>query len=242
AVTNPANVLAGILAALHDEDGRVTIPGFYDDVAPLSDQDRRAWRELPFDEAQYARSLGVEACGGGEKGYSVLERRWARPTLDCNGITGGYAGPGAKTIIPAEASAKFSMRLVPDQRPEKIVEALRRFVAEHVPPGVRWEMKVGAQARPVMLARDCPSMRAAAAALKEAFGKDPAFVRCGASVPITELIQRLLGLDAALMGFGLPDDNLHSPNERYRLSQFAGGCIASAAMMNNLAEALTGRP
>jgi acetylornithine deacetylase/succinyl-diaminopimelate desuccinylase-like protein len=242
AVTNPVNALARLVAAMHDESGRVTIPGYYDDVVPLSPAERDEWRKLPVDDAAYAASLGVEALGAGERGFSVLERRWARPTLDCNGIVGGYTGPGAKTIIPSQASVKISMRLVSNQRPEKALEGFQRFVAEHTPPGIRAELKMNAGARPVMLGQHSPAMDAGRAALMEAFAAPTAMIRCGASVPITELFQRLLGLDAVLMGFGLPDDNLHSPNERFLLEHLWGGMIASAAFMKNLRESLTTAP
>lgn len=234
ALANPINALAGLVAALHDAAGRVTIPGFYDDVLPVSDAERRAWAGLPFDEAACAASLGVGELGGGERHRTALERRWARPTLDCNGIVGGYTGEGCKTIIPSRASAKLSMRLVPNQDPEKVTAALREFTAENAPPGVVVETEILAKARPVLLATDSPAMRAARAALKEAFGAEAAMIRCGASVPVTEQIQRLLGLDAVLMGFGLPDDNLHSPNERFRLAQLYQGAVASAAFLGNL--------
>jgi acetylornithine deacetylase/succinyl-diaminopimelate desuccinylase-like protein len=234
AVTNPVNALAELVGRMHDADGRVTLDGFYDDVRVLSDEERTEWGKLPFDEAEYARSLGVDGLGAGERGYTVLERRWARPTLDCNGIVGGYTGQGSKTIIPAEASAKISMRLVADQDPAKVVASFRRFVEANTPPGLRADVRVNAEARPVVLSPDSPAMEAGRAALAEAFGRPPAMVRCGASVPVTELFQRLLGLDAVLMGFGLPDDNVHSPNERYRLDQFHRGAVACAALMHNL--------
>jgi len=234
ALTNPVNALARIVAAMHDDDGRIAIDGFYDDVRALSGPERRAWGALPFDESAYAASLGVGQLGGGESDYSVLERRWARPTLDCNGIVGGYTGEGCKTIIPAAASTKISMRLVSDQDPDQIVEAVRRFVDAHRPPGVTARVQVNATARPVLLPTDSPAVDAARAALVEAFGQGPAMIRCGASVPITEQIQRLLGLDAVLMGFALPDDNLHSPNERLGLDQLYGGSVAAAALLANL--------
>ena len=239
AVTNPVNALAALVTAMHEESGRVTIPGYYDDVVPLSATEREEWRKLPADDRQYAESLGVDGLGAGERGFSVLERRWARPTVDCNGIVGGYTGPGAKTIIPSHASVKISMRLVADQRPEKALEGFQRFVAEHTPPGIRAEVKVNAGARPVMLPLHSAAMEAARSALQEAFGAPAAMIRCGASVPITELFQRLLRLDAVLMGFGLPDDGLHGPNEHFRLEHLWRGAIASAAFMKNLRESLT---
>ncbi len=235
AVANPANALAKMVAQMHDTDGRVTIPGFYDDVLPLDPAERDAWEALPFDESAYAADLKLDALGGGEAGYSVLERLWARPTLDCNGIVGGYTAPGAKTIIPAQASAKISMRLVADQRPERIVEGFRRFVAERTPPGVTADVRVAAEARPVVLATDSPAMTAGKDACAEAFGREPAFIRCGASVPVTELIQRVLHMDAVLLGFGLPSDRPHSPNERFRLDHFHRGALAAAAFLQNMA-------
>ena len=237
AVTNPVNALAAIIAAMHDRDGRVMLEGFYDGVGEPTDAQRRAWAELPFDEARCAESLGVKSLGGGERDYSVLERLWARPTLDCNGIVGGHTGDGPKTIIPARASAKISMRLVGRQDPQKSAEALQRFVAEHAPPGVTASAEVSAKARPVVLATDTPAMRAAQASLKEVFAREAVFIHCGASVPITEVIQRRLGLEAVLMGFGLPDDNTHAPNERFALSQLWAGAEASAAFMGQLAAA-----
>ena len=234
AVRNPINALARMVAGMHDEQGRVTLPGFYDDVAPLSDQERAAWGLLPFDERQYAAEVGALPTGG-EAGYSLLERRWARPTLDCNGIIGGYTGEGSKTVLPSRATAKISMRLVADQRPERVVEGFRRYVAEQTPPGVRAEVKISAEARPVLIDPDGPAMRAAADALGEAFGGPVAMIRNGASVPIAELIQRVLKVQPVLMGFGLPDDNLHAPNERFRLEQYFRGIAASAALLMNLA-------
>lgn len=239
AVTNPVNAMAELVAAMRDADGRVTLRGFYDDVLELTEQERREWSALPIDDEGYARGLGVEGLGGGERAYSPLERRWGRPTLDCNGIVGGYTGVGSKTIIPASAMAKISMRLVANQDPAKIVESFRQFVADHTPPGIRAEVRVFAESRPVMLSRQSPPMRAAAAAMKEAFGREPVMIRCGASVPVTEMMQRLLGLDAVLLGFGLPEDNLHSPNERLRLEQFHRGAVAAAAFYGNLRAAGT---
>lgn len=235
AVTNPINALAAIIAGMHDSEGRITLPGFYDDVVELTDEEPEQWAALPFDESQYARSLGLEALGGGESAYSVMERRWGRPTLDCNGIVGGYIQKGAKTVIPSAASAKLSMRLVADQDPQRIVDALRRYVAENTPLGVSCSVDVHACARPVLLNRDSPAIRAASDALAEAFGRRPVMIRSGASVPVTELFQRILGLDAAMMGFALPDDRPHSPNERFSLEQLWSGSLAAAAFMHNLA-------
>ena len=235
---NPIHVLAKMIGDMHDADGRVTIPGFYDGVPPVSDAERQAWAALPFDEREYAASLGVDHLGGGEKGLGLLERRWARPTLDMNGIVGGYTGEGGKTIIPARASAKISIRTVPGQDPQKIVAAIERYIKDRTPPGMKSTFEVGSVNRPVMLRTDSPAMTAARDALKEAFGAEVAMIRCGASVPVTEIFQRLLGLDAVMMGFGLPDDNLHAPNEKFALGQLYGGALASAACLANLGERL----
>ncbi len=237
ALTNPINALTTLIAKMHDENGRVTLPGFYDDVIELTESEHDEWKKLPFNESEYAKSLGVDALGGGEKNFSVLERRWARPTLDCNGIIGGHTGEGAKTIIPEKASAKISMRLVPNQDPEKIAAGLEEFINQNVTAGIKASFKIQAKARPGLLEKDSPVMGAAIKAYLEGFGKEPAFIRCGASVPITELFQRLLGLEAVLMGFGLPDDNLHGPNEKFRLDQLYRGAKTSAAFMQNVKEA-----
>ena len=236
AVRNPVNALAAIVAAMHDANGRVAIPGFYDAVAPLQERERREWSQLGFDEPGYAVGLGLEHLGGGERDYAVLERLWARPTLDCNGIIGGYTGQGSKTIIPSKASVKITMRLVNDQDPQAIFDALKRFVAKKTPVGVRAQLEPGSMARPVLLAPDSPAMQAARTAYEEGFGTRPSMIRCGASIPVVELLQRRLGLEAVVMGFGLEEDSLHSPNEHFLLSQLWGGALTSAAFMQALAE------
>lgn len=237
-LANPIHAAADIVSALHDADGRVTLPGFYDDVEPLPEELRQAWANLPDREEQMCRDLGVEALAGGEKGFSALERRWARPALDVNGIDGGYTGEGSKTIIASTARVKLSSRLVAGQKPEKILEALRAFLADRVPEGIRWEMDVFAQASPVAFPGDAPAIRAAAKVLEDAFGKEVTYIRSGASIPITELFQRILGLDAALLGVGLPDSNVHSPNESFPLEQMARGAEAVAMFYGCLAETL----
>ena len=233
AAPNPINALARLVAGMHDADGRVTLSGFYDDIRPVPLQEQAAWRDLPFDEAKYAKELGVSELAGGEKGRPALERLWIRPTLDCNGIVGGYTGAGAKTVIAARASAKISCRLVPDQEPEKVLAGVRRYLDEHTPAGCRVEMQVHTRSRPVLLRQDAPGMAESCAALEEAFGKKPVMVRFGASIPIAELFQRLLGTDPVLLGFGLPEDNIHSPNEHLPLEQFYGGEITVAALLQN---------
>ena len=233
-VANPVNALATIIGAMHDDAGRVTLPGFYDDVVEPSEAECESWSDLPFDEADHAASVGVEALGGGEHYLPPLVRNWARPTLDVNGIIGGYTGVGAKTIIPASALAKISMRLVAHQDPDRIVDGIRQFVRQHTSPGIKTEVRLHSTGRPVLLRAGGVAIQAAKAALAEAFGREAVLIGCGASVPVTELIQRILGLDAAMMGFGLPDDNLHSPNEKFSLDQLARGAVASAAFMAEL--------
>jgi len=235
ALANPINALAGIIAQMHDERGRVTLPGFYDDVASIDEAERGEWTQLGFDEKDFADSLSVPCLAGGEKGYSVLERLWARPTLDCNGIVGGYTGAGAKTVLPAEARSKISMRLVPHQEPQRIAEAFKQFVTEHTPAGMSAEVNVSSAARPVLLERNSPAMEAASAAYEEGFGKKAVYVRSGASVPVTDLIQRYCRIDPVMMGFGLPADDQHAPNEKFRLDQLWRGSVTSAAFMHNLA-------
>ncbi|MCY2929740.1 MAG: M20/M25/M40 family metallo-hydrolase [Planctomycetota bacterium] len=236
AITNPVNALARILTAAQDADGRVTLPGFYDDILPPAPEELADWARLPHDDAAYAASMGVGALGGGERGLPSLQRRWSRPTFDANGIVGGYTGPGAKTIIPAKASAKVSMRLVPNQRPEKIADSLRRFLADNTPPGVQVSLQFHSNSRPVLLATDSPAMTAAKDALADVFGRKPVMIRGGGSVPVTELIQRILGLDSVLLGFGLPGNNVHSPNEHFPLDQYHRAALCLATFLANFAQ------
>jgi acetylornithine deacetylase/succinyl-diaminopimelate desuccinylase-like protein len=236
-VANPAMALARLIGRLHDDAGHVTIPGFYDDVVDPSAEELRQWQDLGFDAAAHAAELGLDTLGAGEAGLDPLVRNWARPTVECNGIGGGYTGPGSKTIIPARASAKISMRLVAKQDPDAIDAAFRAFIAEHTPAGITTEVTTLAHGRPVLLATDSPAARAGRDAMAEAFAAEPTFIRCGASVPIVESFQRHLGLDAVLLGLGLPDDRLHSPNEQFKLSQLYNGSVMSAAFLQNLRDA-----
>jgi acetylornithine deacetylase/succinyl-diaminopimelate desuccinylase-like protein len=234
AVPNPANVLCELLSGLHDHEGRVTIPGFYDDVVPLSETERDTWRKLPFDEAALKAELKVPGFQG-ESGYSTLERKWARPTLDINGLTSGYQAHGAKTIIPSTASAKVSMRLVPNQDPAKIQAAFERTLYDRCPQTVKIEFTQHGLANPVLVPIDSPAMALAAEALRQGFGAEPTFMREGGSIPVVGLIKSLLGIDTLLIGFGLPDDRVHSPNEKFDLDALHGGARTVAVLYERLA-------
>jgi acetylornithine deacetylase/succinyl-diaminopimelate desuccinylase-like protein len=233
AVPNPANILCEFVAGLHDSDGRVTIPGFYDDVVPLTSAERDTWRKLPFNEANFARSVGIPT-GSGEVGYSSLERKWARPTCDVNGLTAGYQGPGAKTVIASTASAKISMRLVPNQDPAKIQRAFEKALHDRLPQNVKHEIKWYGASAPVLVPIDSPPTKLAANALATGFGTQPTFMREGGSIPVVGLLKSVLGLDTLLIGFGLDDDRVHSPNEKFDLDCLHGGTRTAAALYAEL--------
>lgn len=234
AIPNPANVLVEMLATLHDREGHVTIPGFYDAVLPLADAERGAWGKLPFDEAQWLRQLKLDTPFG-ETGYSTLERSWARPTCDINGLTSGYQGHGAKTIIPSTASAKVSMRLVPDQDPLKIVNAFEQAMRDRAPKTVTVDFARHGLAGPVLVPHEGKAMQLAADALKEGFGTAPTLIRGGGSIPVVGLIKSTLGIDTLLIGFGLPDDRVHSPNEKFDLDALHKGTRTAAVLYGKLA-------
>jgi acetylornithine deacetylase/succinyl-diaminopimelate desuccinylase-like protein len=236
AVVNPALALCTMLAALRDAQGRITVPGFYDDVEPLSTQERQQFAALPFDEQHFKQQIGVESVGG-EAGYSTLERRWARPTFDINGLWSGYQGEGAKTVLPARAGAKFSFRLVPRQQPEKIAAALERRLRELCPPGIRLELIDMHGAPGVVVPLDSPYIAAAQRAIERGFGRAPVFMREGGSIPVVATFHELLGVDTLLLGWGLDDDNTHSPNEKFSLADFQRGIRASAYLWEELAKA-----
>jgi acetylornithine deacetylase/succinyl-diaminopimelate desuccinylase-like protein len=233
-VANPAIALAKMLAGLIDADRRISVPGFYDDVAPLGSGERSEFAALPFDEAAFMQQLGVAALSG-EAGFSTLERRWARPTFDVNGLTSGYQGEGAKTVLPARASAKFSFRLVPNQDPKKISAGLKARLAELLPPGVRMDLVEHHGAPGVVMSLDSPYLQAAASAIEAGFGRRPVFIREGGSIPIVNTFADVLGADVLLLGWGQNDDNPHSPNEKFSLDDFHSGIRASAALWQELA-------
>jgi len=222
AVQNPAEVLARLIAGLHDAQGRITLPGIYDRVRPLGAEERAELARLPSTDAWWQRTTGAPALFG-EAGYSATERACARPSLDVNGLWSGFTGEGSKTVLPARAGAKISLRLVPDQDPEEVRASFERYLKEHAPPTVKWELTAMAGAKASLLDRDSPPARAAAKALEAVWGKRPLFHREGGSVPIVGKFKELLGLDTVLLGFGLPDDNLHAPNEKYHLPNFYRG-------------------
>jgi succinyl-diaminopimelate desuccinylase len=234
-VANPANALTKMLGSLVDERGRVTIPGFYDDVAPLTDRERKEFASLPFDETAFKQQLAVEALAG-EEGFTTLERRWARPTLDINGLTSGYQGAGAKTVLPARASAKFSCRLVPNQDPTKVATGLRKRLTELLPPGIKMELVEHHGAPGLVMPLESPYLQAAATAVEAGFGRRPVFIREGGSIPIVNTFADLLHADVLLLGWGQNDDNPHSPNEKFSLDDFHRGIRASAALWQELAQ------
>ncbi len=234
AVTNPANALTKILAGLMNEKGQIQIPGFYDDVIDVTDRERGEYQSLDFSEEDFKKELEIEDFTG-EEGYSTLERRWARPTFDINGLWSGYQGEGAKTVLPGKAGAKFSFRLVPDQCPKKIAVALEQRIKELCPPGIEFELIDMHGAPGVMVPLENPFMEPAANAVEKGFGVRPVFIRSGGSIPVVGSFKNQLGMDTLLLGWGQDDDNPHSPNEKFSLADFQSGIKASAYLWQELA-------
>ena len=222
AIANPATILCQLIASLHDEHNHITIPEFYDDVLPLSEADRAALNKAPFDLEEYKKDLGVNDVWG-EKGYTTLERTGTRPTLEVNGIWGGYTGEGAKTVLPSKASAKISMRLVPNQQSDKITQLFTEHFQKIAPAYVKVKVSAHHGGEPVVTPTDSVAYRAAQKAISESFGKEPIPTRGGGSIPIVALFEKELGIKTVLMGFGLDSDNLHSPNEKYDLANYYKG-------------------
>ena len=233
-VANPANALATIIAGLKDADGRITVPGFYDRVRAIPPDEKAIFKSLPFDEASFLRAAGV-AEGRGEKGYTTYERVTVRPTLDVNGIWGGYQGEGSKTVLPAFAAAKVSMRLVPDQDPDELFPRFEAHVKKLAPPGVTAEIVNHHEAMPFITDPHHPALEAARRALARAWTKPAALVREGGSIPIAETFQKLFDLPMIFMGFGLHDDGVHGPNEKFNLTSFHGGTKSAAYLYEELA-------
>jgi acetylornithine deacetylase/succinyl-diaminopimelate desuccinylase-like protein len=233
-VMNPVNALAKMIGALHDPSGRVTVPGFYDAVLPLSARERAEIAALPFDEAEWLKATGSPAVWG-EAGYSTLERIWARPTLDCCGIAGGFEGDGAKTIVPARAMAKVSCRLVPDQEPDDVARKVAAYLEEIAPAGVRVRVKVLHGGRPYLAPTDHPVYEVAKRAFTRAFGKPTVFMREGGSIPFVRTIADATGKPCLLMGFGQPDENAHAPNEWLSLENYHLGIKSAAYLYEEIA-------
>lgn len=237
-IHNPIQALSEMIASLHDKKGRVTIAGFYDDVLPLTAKERRAFRKLPWNDKKYAKDLGVKHLHG-EKGFSTLERIWARPTLECNGVWGGFIGEGAKTVLPAEAHAKISMRLVPDQDPGRVELLFTKHIKKIAPKTVQVSVNALHGGKPAITPIDSPGVQAAVTALEKAFGKKPLYQREGGSIPIVVQFKEILGIDTVLLGFGLPDENAHAPDEHINLDNFFGGIRTSVHFFHELPRYLT---
>ena len=232
-VANPANAMAKLLGSLVDENGRVTLDGFYDDVMELTDQEREQFASLDFDEQRFRDQIGVSETFG-EQGFTTLERRWARPTCDVNGIYSGYQGEGAKTVLPCFAGGKVSCRLVPNQDPDKVRDAMKQHLESRCPPGLDIEIICHHGAPGIVVPLNSPYVSAAAGAIEKGFGVAPVFIREGGSIPVVTAFKELLGVDTLLLGWGLDDDNTHSPNEKFSLGDFHRGIKASAHLWNEL--------
>src|SRR4029079_2756527 len=248
AVANPAFVLANVLAQMKDRSGRIKIPGFYDDVRELREEERDQWKRLPFNEKRYAKELGAPRLWG-ETGYSTLERVWARPTFEVNGILAGFTGEGAKTVIPAVAMAKVSMRpvahtgrahiaqrLEANQDPDKIATVFEEYIKKVAPKTVEVKVTRMHGGKPWMTDFDNKYVQAAGRAIQKGFGKEPVFNREGGSIPVVATFQEIWGLPSVLFGVGLPDENAHAPNEKLDLGNFHGGIIASAYLYDEIAK------
>ena len=231
AVVNPAFELSRVLAAMKDEKGRISIPHFYDNVRGISDRELREFNRLPFDEKTYMRELGVTELPG-EEGYTTLERSWSRPTFEVNGLLSGFTGEGAKTVIPSKAMAKVSMRLVPDQNPEKIRDLFEKYVQSQAPPSVSVTVTCMSVGLPWVASLDSPALVAAAVAIQKGFGKKPVFQREGGSIPVVATFAERFGIPSVLMGIGLPDENAHAPNEKLDLGNFYAGIESSAYFLD----------
>ena len=234
AAPNPFVALALIISKLKDENGRVLVPHFYDRVEAPSKEELQDWDKLPFDEEHYRKTEVGSTVLTGEKGYSVLYRTWARPTLEVHGMPGGFIGAGAKTVIPARACAKISMRLVPDQRPDEIYKLYGDYVRSLLPPGIQLNIRQWSLADPIVVRTDNHFIRAAAQAMHDVFHKDTVYMRSGGSIPIVADFEKVLKIPSVMMGFGLPDDNLHAPNEKFHIPNFYSGIESIILWMQKL--------
>jgi acetylornithine deacetylase/succinyl-diaminopimelate desuccinylase-like protein len=233
AVANPAMVLAQVLSQMKDKSGRIKIDGFYDDVVALRDEERAEWQRLPFNEKKYRQELGAPKLFG-ESGYTTLERVWARPTFEVNGLLSGFTGEGAKTVLPAVAMAKVSMRLVPNQDPKKIGDLFEAYLQKVAPKTVELKITRMHGGKPWMTAFDNPFVQAAGRAIEQGFGQKPVFNREGGSIPVVSTFQEELGVPCVLFGVGLPDENAHAPDEKLDLGNFHNGVIASAFLYREI--------
>jgi len=232
-VHNPGQVLCELMAGMHDSAGRVTLPGFYDQVRALTPEERADIALAPYSDEEWRRMTGVPELFG-EEGFTTLERVGARPTLEVNGLWSGYTGEGPKTVLPASAMAKVSMRLVPEQDPDTVERQLRSYLEQNAPQTVRWDLKRLAGSPPVSMRRNSLAMQSAAKALQETFGRKPVFTLEGGSIPAVSILQSVLGVDTALVGFSLPDDNIHSPNERFYIPNLSRGVEAYIRFLNHI--------
>lgn len=233
-VENPATILCRLIAGMRDAQGRVTLPGFYDKVRPLTQAEREELARLPTDDRWWLERTGAPILSG-EPDYTPTERARARPTFDVNGLLSGFTGEGSKTVLPAKAMGKISMRLVPDQMPEDVRQMVKAYLEQHVPPSIKWELIEHSSCRPAIVERDSAAVKAASRALEAVWGKPPIFERAGGSVPVVGMIQEILGVDSLLLGFGLPDDNLHAPNEKQHLPTFYRGIETSIRFLSDFA-------
>jgi acetylornithine deacetylase/succinyl-diaminopimelate desuccinylase-like protein len=234
AVENPLNALASIIGRLRDADGRVRVPGFYDDIEEPSSEELAAWRALAMDDKAFLAGAGLDVSGGGEADRSLLERLWSRPTCDVNGLIGGFTGEGAKTVIPTEGSAKISFRLVPNQDPDKLARALREFLDNETPPGCECDLVIHSSAPAIRVPTESPYLTAARTALQRIYDRDAVLMGCGGSIPIAAWARDILGIDTLLMGFSLGDDGMHSPNEKFEVTCFHRGARSHAALLEEL--------
>ncbi|WP_202081377.1 dipeptidase [Caldalkalibacillus salinus] len=237
AVQNPIHALVSLLDSMRDAEGRILVKGFYDKVADMSPEEKASYDALEHNEAQMKDALGVPSLYG-EKGYTTLERTWVRPTLEINGIYGGFQGEGIKTVLPSEAHAKITCRLVPHQDPQDIADLIQAHIKEHTPPGVTVETSLFDQGKPYLTPPDHPAIQAAAKAYEKAYGARPSFTRMGGSIPVVETFSQLLQLPVVLMGFGLPEENFHAPNEHFHLENFDKGLVALSEYWFDLEGAL----
>jgi len=234
-VHNPLQVLCELVSGMHDASGRVTLPGFYDEVREPSADERASLERVPYSDDEWKTTTGVSGLWG-EDGYTTLERVGMRPTLEVNGVVGGFIGEGPKTVIPAKALTKISTRLVPNQDASRVQGQLEAFLREHAPDTVTWAVRELHQGSPCEIARDSRIMRAAAAALEEVYGVAPIFRREGGSVPVVGLLQQTLSTDIALMGFAMPTDGIHAPNEKIHLPNYFRGIETYVRFLTRLAE------